>query len=251
MKVFEIIATKRSGHHAIVSWIVKNLTGKNLSLHHKDPDGNLKTIKTEYINDKIIHWNDANNNQDFGLKLFRGSHLFGKLQNLIINYEDVKSDYSFFFQNEKFLGTLSNDRFEDISITETRRFVVIRDFYNCLASRYKQKKDGLFPHNTSEEFFGIWKNNARFVLENPKHHIKYEDWLISKEKRNEFLFNHYGTYEIFDPKSIEGRHSSFDDKNFTNRIMQVQLPKETIDLIKSDSELHYLMGALGYEYKKF
>lgn len=250
MNIYEIIATKRSGHHAIIAWLVKNLTGMNLSLHHKTDDEQLKTIKTEYINDKILHWNDANNNQDFGLKLFKGSHLFGKLDNLIVNYEDVNSNYSFFYENEKFEGPLSKDRFSDIKITKTKRIVIIRDFYNCIASRYKQKKDGLFPHNTSIEFLNYWKNNANFVLNNPNNHIKYEDWMSNRKLRNDILLRYFNTYEIYGPETINGRGSSFSDKNFNNRFTQIELPEETKDLIRKDNELHYLIGALGYEYKE-
>ena len=57
--------------------------------------------------------------------------------------------------------------------------------------------------------------------------------------------------EVYDPKTINGRGSSFDDKNFNQRHLQIDLPEETKELISRDSELHYLIGALGYEYKKF
>lgn len=250
MNIFEIIATKRSGHHAIISWMVKNLTGMNLSLHKKDQDGNELNFKTEYVNKKVSHWNDANNDQQFGLKLFDGFAGNTIVQNLIVNYEDVLSDYSFFFKDEKFSGTLSEDRFDNIKISNTNRLLIIRDFYNCISSRYKQNMDGIFPHNYSTEFINLWKENAKFAIQNPKFYIKYEEWISNREYRNDFLFRYFNTYETFGPETIEGRKSSFDQGGYNERYLQVTLPDAVKKIINQDNELHYLLGKLGYEYKK-
>ncbi len=244
MKILEIIATKRTGQHAIISWIVKNLTDMNLTL--KNDKG---SIKMEYINDKVIYWNDTNNDQDFGMKLFQESHLYGKLQNLIVNYEDVNVNYSFFSTNEIYKGSLSYNRFENIDVEYGKRLILIRDFYNCLASRYKQRKDSIFSHDVGQNFINLWKDNAKFVIKNPKMSLKYEDWLNDDEKRKQILFDFFNIEERHTPNKINGRESSFDDKNYNKRFEEVDIPEETKELIRKDSELHYLIGKLGYDYK--
>lgn len=250
MNIYEILATRRSGHHAIISWIVKNLTGMNLSLHKKDENGNHLNFKTEYVNKKVLHWNDANNNQPFGLKLFEAFGGDKVVENLIVNYEDVFSDYSFFYKNEKFNGPLSEDRFENIKVGQTKRLLIIRDFYNCIASRQKQNTDGIFPHNVSESFINLWKENAKFAIKNPDFHIKYEEWISNKGYRKKLLKDYFNTYEIFGPETIKGRKSSFNDSEYDKRYQQVQLPEHIKKLINQDNELYNLIGQLGYDYKE-
>lgn len=250
MNVFEIFATKRSGHHAVISWLVKNMTGMNLSLHRGGEGGVHLNFKTEYVNPKVIHWNDANNNQPFGLKLFRDFKENGFVENLVVNYEDVQSDYSFFYKDEKYTGPFSEDRFSDIHVYKTNRLLVIRNFYNCLASRCKQNQDGIHPHDISTNFINLWKENAKFVIKNPTFSLKYEDWISNSEIRNEVLMKYLGTYEIYTPDTIQGRSSSFTNEDFNKRFLQVEIPIHTKELIRKDNELHYLIGKLGYDYQE-
>lgn len=250
MNIFEIFATKRSGHHAVISWMVKNLTGMNLSLHRKDENGNIQNFKTEYVNKKVFHWNDANNNQPYGLKLFNGFRENGFVENLIVNYEDVFSDYSFFYKNEKFVGPFGEDRFDDINVKGTNRLLIMRDFYNCLASRYKQNQDGIYPHDYSTLYINLWKENAKFALNNPKFFIRYEDWISDSKVRNDLLFRYFNSYEIFEPKTIQGRTSSFENNDYNKRFSQIDLPNDVKQIIKNDVELHFLIEKIGYEVKE-
>jgi len=245
MDVLEVIAAKRTGQHAIISWIVRNLTDKVLTLQN-----NLGVIKLEYVNDRLLYWNDGNNNQPFGLKLFKETGWSENLENLIINYEDVTQHYSFFSKNEIYRGSLSYDRFDDIKVKHGKRLVILRNFYNCLASRYKQNISGEHPHPYDQKFIDIWKDNAKFVINNPKQSLKYEDWLNNPQKRKEILFDFFSINERYSPEMISGRSSSFEKSNYNNRIDEVNLPQEIKDLIRNDNELHYLMGTLGYQYKE-
>jgi hypothetical protein len=73
----------------------------------------------------------------------------------------------------------------------------------------------------------------------------------NKEIREKFLYDTFGLKDIFGTKNVEGTRSSFGDRtNVMNRHKELDLPEETKELIRKDGELHYLMGALGYEYKK-
>ena len=71
---------------------------------------------------------------------------------------------------------------------------------------------------------------------------------VTPQQINESIKENNGKLIV---SGIMQRASSSDDKNFNQRHLQIDLPEETKELISRDSELHYLIGALGYEYKKF
>ena len=52
MKIIEVFANRRSGHHFFMSWLVSNLSGFK--------DSKIKELnKITWINDEICHYNDA------------------------------------------------------------------------------------------------------------------------------------------------------------------------------------------------
>ncbi len=52
MKIIEVFANRRSGHHFFMSWLVSNITGER--------DTKIKDLnKITWINDKVCHYNDA------------------------------------------------------------------------------------------------------------------------------------------------------------------------------------------------
>ena len=79
--------------------------------------------------------------------------------------------------------------------------------------------------------------------------IKFEDWLNDKKIRDEFMSKIIGHGELYD-NEVTGTVSSFGDKNVIDRYSQIEIPQKTKDLIRQDSELHYLIGKLNYNYKK-
>lgn len=240
MNILEIIAARRTGQHAIISWIVRNLTDMQLRL--QDEGG---AFKLEYVNKKLVFWNDANCDQEFGLNLYRELGWGKGLENLIINYEDSKHNYSFFCENEIYKGPLSYFRHNDINVKNGQRLLLIRNFYNCISSRYNSKT----KPRIDEIFINTWKDNAKYAIKNPLLSLKFEDWLSNDEKRKQILYDYFRIYERVDPTQVSGRLSSFDNKNYNDRY-DSNLPENIKELIRKDTELHYLMGALGYEYKE-
>lgn len=239
MNILEIIAAQRTGQHAIISWIVRNLTDMVLKLG--DEGG---AFKLEYVNKKLVFWNDVNHEKEFGLKLFRDLKWGNGLENLIVNYEDAKHDYSFFCKNEIYKGPLSYFGHDDIDIKNGQRLLLIRDIYNCMSSRYNSKT----KPRIDQVFIDTWKDNAKFAIKNPKMTLKYEDWMSNDEKRQQILFDYFKIDERIPPSKVSGRASSFDNKNYNNRYDN-NIPEEIKDLIRKDTELHYLLGVLGYEFK--
>ncbi len=241
MNLIETIALRRSGHHAVMSWYIKNLIG----------DCNYDYKLTIQRNTKSVIWNDGGYNED-EINLIRG--LKFKPKNIFINYEDKNSNFSFFENDLIYKGPLRFDRFDDIEIRHSKRIIIIRDFYNNLCSRITQNKKQEFKMGVDIRFINLWKNHAKNIINNETHYIKYEDWLTNEDKRVEFLKNTFNIKEIFKKEHAKGTHSSYDGKNsvsdYLNRFDPNIIPEETKKLIREDNELHYLIGVLGYTYRK-
>lgn len=241
MNLIETIALRRSGHHAVMSWYIKNLIG----------DCNYNYMLTVQRNTKSVIWNDGGYNED-DINLIRG--LKFKPKNIFINYEDKRPNFSFFENDLIYKGPLRLDRFDDIEIKYSKRIIIIRDFYNNLCSRIVQDKKQDFKMDTEQMFIDLWKNHAKSIINDGVHSIKYEDWLTDQNKRTKFLEETFNIKEIFKKEHAKGTHSSYDGKSsindYLNRFDPNIIPEEVKKLIREDNELHYLIGALGYTYRE-
>ena len=238
--LIEISAIKRSGHHAMMGWIVKNLYGLQPEFGWK----------LEFVaNSGLWIWNDVTDYEEHGNELFF-NRLDKTLKVLMVNYEDVNPNYSFFHSSSIYHGPRYFEKYENISIKNSKRFYLIRNFYDCLSSRRKQTIDNIHPIDYKKNYVDIWKRQAKAVLENPKNSLRFEDLVLDLPVCEEFLFNHFGISQKFRIDEVKGRNSSFgDDKNYMNRLDQSSLEEDLIEIIKNDNELHYLIGKLGYKFK--
>ena len=175
---------------------------------------------------------------------------------LFLSYENSELDYSILNTEKKYFFPTSIDLECIKNFHYNRRIIILRNFYNNLASRLKANQENIvlsrdgevLQWDVGQNFVDQWKNNAKNILNNNFHGIKYEDWMVDKSKRNEFLNKVFGVDEFFDNKVL-GTHSSFGDiENVNKRHKQIEIPNDIKELIKKDNELHYLMGKLGYEY---
>jgi hypothetical protein len=247
-ELYESIGCGRSGHHAIINWIILNLTGLQIEWKYK----------LTYIgNSRLVLLDEGNHDIPDTFNLLK--EIFNTNTILFTNYIDTPSDYTVFNQDRKFVGPLNFDMLEKHGFEYKKRVIFIRDFYNNLTSRIKANQVNLqtnilnkpFVFKTGSEFIDIWKNQARACVENKVDYLKFEDWLYDENKRKKFLNDVYGQKEIYGTKNILGTESSFGEKDKLNeRYKMIDLPEDIKDLIRNDSELHYLIGALGYEYKK-
>jgi hypothetical protein len=241
MNVIEVIATKRSGHHAMMNWIVKNLINDQIQHWYKI---------TVIGNKSVWLWNDGSKNINEGFKLF--NQLIHENQqppkNLIINYEDTNTDYCQFTENKKFNGNMENCNIFGVDINFNNRVLFIRDFYDNIYSRYLAIKNNVIEDCLYDKnYIDIWKKHAIYYINNSEKCLKYEDWVSNSKKRKKFLLNNFNTIEYHGNENIIGTTTSNvkkENKEISN------LPEETKDLIRKDNELHYLIGALGYEYKE-
>lgn len=238
INLIEVISTKRSGHHAIINWMIKNFT--HIQIQHW-----FKIVELSEKN--ICFWNDGNKDIDLGYKLFREIGLTNKVKNLLINYEDSDVDYCLFSNNKKFNGIFSKYSFDDALIQPRNRVLFIRNFFDTIISRYVGNINNIVGADYDKNFVNIWKKHAYFYINNSDKCIKYEDWILNENKRKSFLLYNFNITECYDNKNIIGTNTSFVNKE--KKDLSV-LPEETKDLIRKDNELHYLIGALGYEYKE-
>jgi hypothetical protein len=245
MEVFEIFGLSRSGHHAMTNWLIKNMVGHECGMEWK----------LNIMDNGVYYINEGNLDKHL-TKEYVKDHK-NNFKRLFISYENEKTDFSILNKNEKYITPMSLDVEDMSNINNNYRIVFIRNFYDNLASRIKsneinlsKSREGQFtPWDTEKDFINLWKNQAKIILENKCLFLKYEDWLTSKNIRDKFINNMLRHGEIFDNK-VKGTPSSFGDNKVIDRFSQIQISEETKELIRKDNELHYLMGALGYEYRE-
>jgi len=241
MNLIETIALRRSGHHAVMSWYVKNLI--NIC--------NWDFQVTVQAGTKNIIWNDGGYHEN-EIEMVRNVGF--KPDNIFISYENKNSNFTFFQKDNIYKGVYRLDKYEDFKFTNTKRILIIRDFYNNLCSVIKQSSKG-DPHMTyDKKFINMWKDHAKSILNHEIHHIKYEDWLTCDDCRKKFLQDVFGIKERVKKEQAKGTHSSYDTKSteydYLNRFDPTIIPDDVKKLIREDNELHYLIGALGYTYRE-
>ncbi len=248
IQLYEMMGACRSGHHLIMNWIIKNQTGLQ----------NKWNYKLTVIGDSGFYFlSEANKDLVSGFNLLVDNQ--SKIKTLFVGYEDTKSDYTMFRQDEKFYGPYSFDRFENLNFNYKNRICFIRDFFNTLSSRVKSNEEKFFKVFGTDEpmlfdvgqyFVDMWKSHAIACLDNKISYLKFEDLLNNKEVRENFLWDNFGIKDIFGMKGVNGTKSSFGEtKHINKRYEMIQLPEETKQIVRQDIELRELIGAMGYEYK--
>jgi len=248
MKIYEILALSRSGHHSVVNWIIRNTIGFQCEWKYK---------LTQLGSTGLFYLNEAN--YDIPLSFQFVDEKKEIIKKLYLNYEDTPGDYTVFNDDNTFKGPMSMSiKGIDNTVFEGR-IIIMRDFYNLLASRLKANENKIFKKwndnlhilEVGEHFIFRWKSQAKACLYNNTPYLRFEDWLNNKEVREEFLYKNFGLIDNFGTKGIFGTRSSFGSHDGVHdRSKQMKIPDEIKELIRKDTELHYLIGALGYDYKE-
>lgn len=245
MKIFEIFGLSRSGHHAMINWLIKNMCGYECGMNWK----------LNIMNDGLFYINEGNLDEELTLKYIEEQKY--NIRVLIISYENCDLDYSILNDNKKYTTPLSINNENVRNFSQNYRIVFTRDFFNNLASRFISNKKKMASDregnkvewDLTNDFIKQWKQGAKHVLENKCLHLKYEDWILSETKRSEFIDKILGHGEIYDNK-VRGTHSSFEKGNTLDRFSEITLDEQIKTHIGKDNELYYLIGALGYEFKQ-
>ena len=247
MKIYEILSLSRSGHHSVVNWIIRNTAGFQCAWEYK---------MTQLGPNGLFYLNETNHDVDLSFQYINEKK--DSIKKLYLNYEDTPGDFTLFNRDKTYRGPFSLS-IDGVRNTEfTGRVIIIRDFYNLLASRLKANENKMFTkldQNThlfdvDEQFIFRWKSQVKSCLFDNTPFLKFEDWIKNKEMREKFLFENFGLKDRYGIEGINGTGSSFgSNEGVNNRISQVQIPEYTKELIRKDTELHYLMGKLDYDYR--
>ena len=245
MKLLEIVGFSRSGLHAVINWFLKNLTNYEAPFEYK----------LDLTNGRgVVYISEANLDTNMTFKYIDDQAPSAKF--MILCYENVNPNYTLLNKQKMYDGYFSIDVPSLSHVESHHRLHIIRNFYDNLASRVKSNRESIFKDrdgnpfhfNVGEEFIHQWKQQAKSIVENKVHHLKFEDWCTNKSYRNEIIKKYTGSNEMYDT-NVKGTPSSFgSNDDIFNRKKLVDLDEHTINLIKKDNELHYLLGRLGYEY---
>jgi len=169
---YRIIALQRSGHHAIINWIISNIKGRLYFLNNCCPEVNpYSSFNPKGSVVDII-------NIDNEIK-----SMFSKKDYLLFNYENksLKNIFSETFYNniDNWVGKSKN----------IRNILILRDPFNNFASKYKWAISGTqwVPSlDDIKKLPEIWKTYAREYLDetkfikNDKFVINYNKWFSDK-----------------------------------------------------------------------
>jgi len=249
MRLYEFSGLARSGHHAIINWAIKNYCGVELPM-----SGKFQTIEDRYL----YYINEGNFDQHLIHGFLQQNRK--KIQHLFIGYENVDSDFSLFSPGKKW-QTPFDFCYDGLDYPlQRKRIILIRDFYDNLASRIKKNEGGIFDNtgnqiefDTSTEFIRMWKKQAREIIDRKCEYLKFEDWINSTEIRKDFLNRVFDTFEIWDHSQVKGTVSSFSDSErsgINDRSSQVEFSHDIKNLVNSDVELREMILELGYPLKQ-
>jgi hypothetical protein len=227
-KIYKNIYTLcKSGNHAIIFWIIHNLGGYSMDdsikeVVYRSKDNNLCFVNN--INHRVKRTPDLNSLLNYN--------------KLLISNEDA------------YPQTLENN---DI--------IILRDFYNTLASRYKLFKPSLgiptqkYIHDLPT-FIKYWKYLASLALSSQQF-IYYNTWLTNKNYRDNVMRKLFMTKNAVDnidfvpqigsSSSYIGKQKENDTNSYLSRYKTTNLPEEWRNIVDSDIELQELCDQLSKE----
>lgn len=166
---YEIYTLCRSGNHAIIFWLIDNI------------------CKIDKKYDGMCYWND-----DAKLYYYNNCNH--------INYNNFMSDYNYLllsYEDADIIENKNTNIVESKNITGTdtiegvtnKVIVIVRDYLNFMASRYKKYgcKLGLNDSYLQDykQIKNLWIKLCNDIIAGKAVGIIYNKWLISKEYRDE------------------------------------------------------------------
>lgn len=215
MRVVSFYGLRRSGIHAVLEWLTHSL-GDGEERIELEENRIVKYGGAAYLND-CSTW-DQNKIKEFIESC--------KLNFIIVSYEDTNLNFSFYEGNEE-------------------PIVLVRDIKNLAASRIRSWKE------FNEEILEKWLEHAN-ANKNCKL-IKYEDWLINKDYRDNFIsFYDKKNLDKIDYVSKFGGGSSFvgrkldKTEKLLNRYKQIGFSENLKSLFEKQKVIE-TRKLLGYE----
>lgn len=223
---FRIVGISRSGNHAIINWIIRQLEGSYCFLNCAEPKHNpYLTARPLSLEGKVYETNIGG----FDLREEQEKN-FSQKDYLLYNYEDC------------FLGSLNKkaqkeERTEWVGGSKNKRdILILRDPFNLFASRIKAGLiRGHYTHHGAKPISiltlkRLYKQHAREFLgkkNNLKNKvtIQFNSWVTNKEYRREItdrLGLHFTDEGLRDVSAVAGG-SSFDGIRLTGKAEKMNL----------------------------
>ena len=165
MNLIEIYGLRRSGNHAIIYWLMKNL-GDPVPVELHDPARKFRIVQ---FGDAFF-FNDLQAAHTAQAVAFAKAH---PIKTLVLSYEDLFSDFSIHLEDQ-------------VPCANKTRIFIYRNLENVMASRLKKGlSPGLPPdlqelhQKISDTFFLIWKDHVRQPFT-----IHFERWLKDRAYRD-------------------------------------------------------------------
>ena len=241
MKIIEIQAIRRSGHHAFTNWLINNLL---------DTDGSIGYCNEKYnvINDGEILWvNEA----EYGLN---------QTKKVI---SEVKPNYVF-LTYEVFLYKYNNDSKPHVKdninsllltpyleqkwgVTKAINFSFVREFWNNFASLFT-----LFPFYQEGNKIDEVQQWVNYYKASLKYNFKtngglFDLWIQDKKYANNILNYLINKDNKLNPLNTTGTKSSFKNskltvENLLSRKDLIIFPDWFMDMVNTDKELLDLLN---------
>lgn len=221
-----ILAQKRSGHHAIVNWIVSQCSGNVCYLNYAQPGTNPFSTASQNLRlEGLDNYNP--------LQIDYKKEAAGKL---------TKKDYLIYTYEENQLHAVLTETFEQKRIAmlgssdKAYDILVIRDPFNILASRLKLERLQLSRQrgmsNSLHDCKELWKSYAREYLGVTQHrkqtpvNILYNQWFKSPDYRkhvSQTLGLEFNDASLNTVRHEYGGGSSFDENRFHGRAQKMRV----------------------------
>ncbi len=213
MITYMVFATQRSGHHAVINWLASN--------------------SYEYV----LHYNDLSIEEYKKSKIIKN----GRKRNFLNVYKNLyKPGVNFIFNWE---GAFFSERIglENSLLCKGRiiPLIVIRDFYNMIASSLKNTKQPMIIERKN-----VWIEHAKAILQGYDY-INYNEWVKSETYREKIAHKYnlrthnkglsyvpdYGGGSSFDKLNYQNKGNQMD---VLNRWKKFKDDKRYLNLLDSD-----------------
>ena len=185
--LLQVLGLQRSGNHAIVNWL-ESLYPAALHLNEQ-PHGFFEDAES------VVSTRAA----------------LGRTPCVIVSFEDAVGVSK--LQGEAFLGNVRRLDPEDFPGHACHVLHILRDPYNCWASRVKARESGkLSSSRRFEDFRRDWLDLARLAVRDPESVLLYHAWHGSRAYREAACARLGGAYAEHTLREVrgEGGGSSFD-----------------------------------------
>lgn len=218
MKNINFYSLCRSGHHAIIFWMINNLGGFDES------------------------YNDV-----FFINKKTGLYFYNNVSVRTLEHLQKFYDMNFCYATE--YNWMIKNYEDELFESNVDNIVIVRDFLNLLCSRYKKWGNELgwskkYCITNLNVLINHWKQHA--VQYDTSNFISYNKWTKDKEYRNkigirlgaENLVDNTDYVPNFaDGSSFVGLKKEINHTAYEQRYKQIKLPNSFLDIILNDSEL--------------